>query len=190
MSNKNNSMISSLFHERSKFIVLGLTGRTGSGCTTAANILENEKADFPKVEDVKYGKNPFFSNLDSKRYKVASNYITENYDSFISIKVSDLISAYILTLTVIQVVEFIKEQTGDVSKSKIENAVRSGSFLSSFTKKGILKNISDKILNHEDNAELTDREKTKFFSYMKLIRKFTDDFKKELRSLNNELYIN
>ena len=48
LSNKNNAMISSLFHERSKFIVLGLTGRTGSGCTTAANILENEKADFPK----------------------------------------------------------------------------------------------------------------------------------------------
>jgi dCMP deaminase len=189
MSNKNNSMISSLFHERSKFIVLGLTGRTGSGCTTAANILENTKADFPKVEDVKYGNKPFFSNLDSKRYEVTSDYITANYDSFISIKVSDLISAYILTLTVAQVIEFIKEQTDYVSKNKIDIAVKGGSFLSSFTKKGTLKNISDKILNHEDNAELTDREKTKFFSYMKLIRKFTDDFKKELRNLNNELYI-
>lgn len=189
MSNKNNSMISSLFHERSKFIVLGLTGRTGSGCTTAANILENEKAEFPKVEDVKYGKNPFFSNLDSKRYKVASHYITENYESFISIKVSDLISAYILTLTIAQVVDFIKEQSGDVSRNKIEGAVKEGSFNSSFAKKGILKSISDKILTHDVNSELTDRERTKFFSYMKLIRKFTDDFKKDLRDIHNELYI-
>ncbi|MFT5521413.1 MAG: deoxycytidylate deaminase [Enterobacterales bacterium] len=182
-------MISSLFHERSKFIVIGLTGRTGSGCTTAANILENEKADFPKVEDVKYGNESFFSNLDSKRYEIASHYITENYNSFISIKVSDLISAYILTLTATQASDFIKEQTSEVSKNKIDELIKKGSFHSSFTKKGILKSISNKILDHSDNLELSDREKTKFFSFMKLIRKFTDDFKKELRGLDNELYI-
>ncbi|GAB0151401.1 anti-phage dCTP deaminase [Marinobacterium sp. BA1] len=189
MSDKNNSMISSLFHERGKFIVLGLTGRTGSGCTTAANILENEKADFPSVEDVRYGGDSFYSNLDSKRYKIASYYIKENYSPFISIKVSDLISAYILTLSTTQAIDFIKSQTGEISKVKIEELIRRGSFSSSFTKKGILKSISDKILDHESNIELTSREKTKFFSFMKLIRKFTDDFKKELRALNNELYI-
>lgn len=189
LSNKNNAMISSLFHERSKFIVLGLTGRTGSGCTTAANILENEEADFPKVEDIKLGSDPFFSNLDAKRYKIASHYISENYNSFISIKVSDLISAYILTLPANQVIEFIKGQTEGVTKSKIDDVIRKGSFTSSFTKKGTLKAISDKILDHNSDIELTDREKTKFFSFMKLIRKFTSDFKKELRSLNNELYI-
>lgn len=182
-------MISSLFHERSKFIVIGLTGRTGSGCTTAANILENETANFPQVEDVKYGNKPFFSNLDSKRYKIASHYITENYSSFISIKVSDLISAYILTLSATQASDFIKEQTSDVRENKIDDVIRKGCFHSSFTKKGILKSISNKILNHTENLELTEREKTKFFSYMKLIRKFTEDFKKELRELHNELYI-
>ena len=182
-------MISSLFHERSQFIVIGLTGRTGSGCTTAGNILEDEKANFPQVEDVKYGKEPFFSNLDSKRYKIASHYITENYNSFISIKVSDLISAYILTLTTTQASDFIKEQTPEISKNKIDAVIKKGSFYSSFAKKGILKSISNKILDHNDNSELTEREKTKFFSYMKLIRKFTDDFKTELRKLDNELYI-
>ena len=189
LTNKNNVMISSLFHERSKFIVLGLTGRTGSGCTTAAGILENDEADFPMVEDVKYGKDPFFSNMDSKRYKITSNYITKNYNSFISIKVSDLISAYILTLNASQVVEFIKEQTKGVTKNRISEVIRGGSFSSSFAKKGILKTISDKILDHGSNLELTDRELTKFFSFMKLIRKFTEDFKKELRTLDNELYI-
>lgn len=189
LSNKSNAMISSLFHERSKFIVLGLTGRTGSGCTTAANILENEKASFPKAEDVKIGKDLFFSNLDLRRYKVATHYITENYNSFISIKVSDLISAYILTLTATQVIDFVKEQIDEVSKNRIEDVVRKGSFSSSFTKRGALKDVSEKLLNHQKNLDLTDREKAKFFSFMKLIRKFTADFKKELRSLNNELYI-
>lgn len=182
-------MISSLFHERSKFIVIGLTGRTGSGCTTAANILEKEVADFPQVEDVKYSNKPFFSNLDSKRYKIVSHYISNNYNPFISIKVSDLISAYILNLTSDQISSFIKEQANGVSEDKIDELISKGSFHSSFAKKGILKSISNKILDHSDSIDLTVREKTKFFSFMKLIRKFTDDFKKELREIDNELYI-
>lgn len=35
--------VSELFLENGQFILVGLTGRTGSGCTTTANILENEK---------------------------------------------------------------------------------------------------------------------------------------------------
>ncbi|OYD23423.1 deoxycytidylate deaminase [Oceanimonas baumannii] len=182
-------MISRLFHERSKFIVLGLTGRTGSGCTTAASILENEKADFPHVDNVKHKKEPFFSELDSKRYKIASHYTKENYSPFISIKVSDLISAYLLTLTTTQIVDFIKEQTDNISRASIYELIRKGSFQLTYTKKGVLKNISNKMLDHCTPFELSVREKTKFFSFMKLIRKFTEDFKKELRGINNELYI-
>ena len=100
-----------------------------------------------------------------------------------------MISAYILTLPANQIIEFIKDQAEDVPKSKIDEVIRKGSFASSFTKKGTLKSISEKILNHETNLELTNNEKSKFFSFMKLIRKFTSDFKKELRNINNELYI-
>ena len=181
-------MISSLFHERSKFIVIGLTGRTGSGCTTAANILENEVATFPNVEDIKFDKNPFFNNLDSKRYKVVSHYTKNNYNPFISIKVSDLISSYILSLSSAQAIDFIKTQT-TLSRNRVENLIKKGSFSKTYIKKGILKSISNKILIHTTPSDLTEREKTKFFSFMKLIRKFTDEFKKELRELDNELYI-
>ena len=34
--------IKSLYSQRDKFILIGLTGRTGSGCTTVANILSKE----------------------------------------------------------------------------------------------------------------------------------------------------
>lgn len=189
MSDKNNAMISSLFHERGKFIVLGLTGRTGSGCTTAASILESEEPDFPEVDDVNYNGSGFFSGLDSNRYNVARNYIVDNYNSFISIKVSDLISAYILSLDAEEVVDFISEQASDIRKKKIKKIINSGSFSSTYTKKGVLKNISVKVLCHGSNCELNERERAKFFSFMKLIRKFTEDFKSELRSINNELYI-
>ena len=47
-----NEKISKLFLERSKFILIGLTGRTGSGCTTAANILESKEVPlFPEHKD-------------------------------------------------------------------------------------------------------------------------------------------
>ena len=34
--------IKSLYSQRDKFILIGLTGRTGSGCTTVANILSKD----------------------------------------------------------------------------------------------------------------------------------------------------
>lgn len=189
MVTKNNQMISSLFHERSKFIVIGLTGRTGSGCTTTANILERDRPEFPRVEDVKYNKACFFSGLDSNRYQIASRYATENYKPFISIKVSDLISAYFLRLPLEEAVSFIESQAVSVSRERVEAVLTNGSFSRSFAKKGILKNISEKILDHGSDVDLNESERKKFFSFMKIIRKFTDDFKVELRALDNGLYI-
>ena len=34
--------VEAVFLEREKFIVLGITGRTGSGCTTLASLLKNQ----------------------------------------------------------------------------------------------------------------------------------------------------
>ena len=35
--------IDTIYNEREKFIIIGLTGRTGSGCTTVSKILKKEK---------------------------------------------------------------------------------------------------------------------------------------------------
>lgn len=61
--NKNSEMIRKIYDERRKFIVIGLTGRTGSGCTTTASILTSESPDFPKEKDVKFNGNYFFLAL-------------------------------------------------------------------------------------------------------------------------------
>lgn len=37
---KDQSLISSLLGERNSFVLIGLTGRTGSGCTTTADLLK------------------------------------------------------------------------------------------------------------------------------------------------------
>jgi len=41
-----------VFKETSEFIVLGLTGRTGSGCSTAATILASPDANLPEVSNI------------------------------------------------------------------------------------------------------------------------------------------
>lgn len=190
MNTNNSKMISILFAERSKFVIIGLTGRTGSGCTTAATILENEKPDFPNIKDVNYNEKPFFKNLDSKRYEIISKYTKENYSSFVSIKVSDLISAYILSMSSKDVIEFIHSYAVNITKTKIETLIKKGAFSKSYIQTAKLKNISKKILDHDKNFELTDTEKNKFFTFMKLIRKFTNDFKVEMKELSSALYIN
>ena len=182
-------MISNLFHQRSQFIVIGLTGRTGSGCTTTASILEKDTPSFPKLADVTHNSSVFFSNLDAKRYELLFNYAMENYSQFYSIKISDLISAYILALHDQEIIEFINYQTSSSMKEKITDIINKGVFSTTYTNKGILKDISRKILDHEHDFTLSDSEKEKFISFMKLIKKFTNDFKKELTTIDNELYI-
>ncbi len=183
-------MISSLFQERSKFVIIGLTGRTGSGCTTAATILEEEKPYFPNMEDVNYQSKPFFDGLDSKRYNITLDYTNENFSQFVSIKVSDLISAYILSIKATNIIDFILSQTKSISRAKIDALIKKGSFSNRFLKTEKLKNISKKILDHDCPFELTPAESDKFFTFMKLIRKFTKEFKLEMQELENELYIN
>ena len=53
-------LISNLLSERSNFILLGLTGRTGSGCTTTANLLKGESGvlQFPNASEVNYKSKP------------------------------------------------------------------------------------------------------------------------------------
>ncbi len=183
-------MISSLFEERSRFVVIGLTGRTGSGCTTAATILEEDEPSFPKLSDVNYQSQSFFNGLDSRRYEVVSKFTNENYTKFVSIKVSDLISTYILSMNSTNLSEFICSQKKSTSKSKIDNMIRNGAFSKTFLNTKKLKSISQKILDHSKPFELTKAEQDKFFTFMRLIRKFTKEFKEEMRSLEIELYIN
>ncbi|MFW6764789.1 deoxycytidylate deaminase, partial [Acinetobacter pittii] len=90
----NDTLISSLLSERDNFIVIGLTGRTGSGCSTTAKILATEeKTSFPHDYEVNYNKESYFTGLDKKRYSILRNYANANHAPFRLLKVSELITA-------------------------------------------------------------------------------------------------
>lgn len=182
-------LISELFLERSKFVLIGLTGRTGSGCTTAANILESEKPEFPLSASLKHDNENFYRGLDARRYGILREYAIQNWNRFYSIKVSDLISAYILKLSPQDAAEFIVHHGKLPSErnNEILSALVNGAFTKNYIVRklrGLLNSITSSDPNFDAGLDTS-----KFKTFLKLVRKFTNDFKKELKLIDNNLYI-
>lgn len=57
--------IDTIYNEREQFIVIGLTGRTGSGCTTVSKILQSENFSDLKLREPKTTN---FSNNNERKY--------------------------------------------------------------------------------------------------------------------------
>lgn len=188
--NYNDEMISKVFLERNKFAVIGLTGRTGSGCTTAATILESGNQNTPELKEITYKGKAFFEDLNERRYSVIKKYYDTNKKAFFSIKVSDLISAYILTKEIDTVFDFIKEHSSEqINESNLSATLLSGSFSNNLIKSNF-KNLIEILINHERSIkDIGEKEEKSFIRFMILIRKFTRDFKNELQNISNDLYV-
>ena len=80
-----------LFSRRSKFILIGLTGRTGSGCTTASMLLSEAFSDL-KISEPKRTN----ANSDDRKYRIIKDYAQENWIPFFSISISNVILSFLL----------------------------------------------------------------------------------------------
>lgn len=188
MTSKSNQMISNIFHERGQFVIVGLTGRTGSGCTTAANILESTNPEFPALANFEYQGTPFYQGLDARRYSVLSKYASEKFQSFISIKVSDLISSYLLLLSPDEMIEFALDQDSRINRDHLERVIRHGKFSKNYIVQKFEK-ILRELLVHTEKPKLESEDLANFMRFLRLIRKFTRDFKNELQDVDNHLYV-
>lgn len=111
--------LNDLYDLRSNFLVIGLTGRQGSGCSTVASYLskkEFKECKFPKPET------KTFDNSEERKYNIAYRFLKENWGQFILIRASDIIVSIILQFDFEQLISFLKsEYTGLGSEvSKIE----------------------------------------------------------------------
>lgn len=90
-----NDAITKLFSEKEKLVIIGLTGRTGSGCSTAANILSKEYNQL----DLQYGKS--IGSLPAHQYKfeIIKEYISSDnrWLPFTKIEGSCVILSYIFS---------------------------------------------------------------------------------------------
>lgn len=88
------SVIKQIYKLRRDFLLIGLTGRTGSGCTTVADILCTE--DFNKLKSKHKDINDSVWDNDSRKSRIVYKYMREHWHPFISIKASDVIYYYAL----------------------------------------------------------------------------------------------
>lgn len=81
-----------VYKESSDFIILGLTGRTGSGCSTAAKILSEDQICLPEKSKI------YETANDHRKYKIVRSYISENWKPFKIIQIRVIITGVLLEL--------------------------------------------------------------------------------------------
>lgn len=182
--------LSKLFLERSKFIVIGLTGRTGSGCTTAASIMQGDDPDVPDLAGLRYKGRSFYEGLDAKRYDILSRYARKNWKRFFSIKVSDLISAYLRSMTRDDISSFIAacDPAGRLQPEDVEKMLASGVYDNDINVRRNQR-IIQSILDHDQDLRQEDLKKMSVLRSLVSYRDFTAGFKKDLDSLLPGLYV-
>ncbi len=93
MVNGVSQAVDKLFDERRDFIIIGLTGRTGAGCSTVAKILQTD--DFKNLCLPK-PKNCDFNSNEERKYKVIYNYCEKHWCKFKVIEMRSVITSFIL----------------------------------------------------------------------------------------------
>ncbi|MFZ8566307.1 deoxycytidylate deaminase, partial [Klebsiella quasipneumoniae] len=182
---KTQKFVSELFLENGQFILVGLTGRTGSGCTTAASILESNETVFPDVDKL----TDFYSGLDLQRYKIVKDFTESHWEAFYSIKVSDLLSVYLLAMSHDELVQFIISSTTDsIDKDKLNKILHDGAFSKTQLRKKKAK-ILRELIDHSQELDLDYLDVTNIRKTLHLVRFFTNKFKKELNEINTGLYV-
>jgi deoxycytidylate deaminase len=102
-----------VFDESSDFLIIGLTGRTGSGCSTCAKILAEEKLNLPDAHYSHYVGN------EQRKFGIIKKYIDNYWEPFEWLRVTSIITKYILEIDYESFIEFIKKNLGE--KNIIEN---------------------------------------------------------------------
>lgn len=106
--------IKSLYSQRDKFILIGLTGRTGSGCTTVAKIMSKNSLE---ELDLRSYKTCDYNDSDERKYSVIYRYMKEGkkWKKFDVIEASSIIMSFILQDTYGRLFSYI-----DIIAQKVE----------------------------------------------------------------------
>ena len=107
--------VEKLFAERRDFIIIGLTGRTGCGCTTVAKLLRNDFENLQPPIPISNGM------IASREYKIVYDYSKNTWKPFRLIEMKHVIFTFILENSFEDTSEFVNSIAGktiDISKLK------------------------------------------------------------------------
>ena len=149
MPNDNNSSkqyAKTLFDARQEFIVLGLCGKTGSGVSTVARILEN---DFSSL-NLPVPCEECNARIDKTEYLIAYKFAKENWKPFYKIKTSALITLTAFNKGTDMFTDFLKkliisEQNSD-DNDKVDQQIKNAN--------ETLENEIENVVNNYYNKEI------------------------------------
>jgi len=84
--------LDTVFTDTSDFIIIGLTGRTGSGCSTAANLLSQKTLPLPDPGTSHYKEN------EGRKYRIIKKYIEKKWQPFHWLQLRAILTKYVLQL--------------------------------------------------------------------------------------------
>lgn len=102
--------IKNIYAEREKFIIIGLTGRTGSGCTKVSEILGTENFENLCLHDPK---TTGFETNEQRKYQIIYNYAERHWDPFFRISMTDIIFSFIIQKKYSEFIKILGEIIGD-----------------------------------------------------------------------------
>jgi deoxycytidylate deaminase len=100
-----------LFAHRGQFVVLGLTGRTGSGCTTAANLLIKTIGEL-RLEPIA---SPL-TTVEHRKHRVIFEFAEKNWQPFMEVSVTLTIVTFVLEAEASALDGFLKPYIKDGDK--------------------------------------------------------------------------
>lgn len=142
---KYDSAVEKVYEELNKCIIIGLTGRTGSGCSSTSKILKTDS--FDKL-DLPAPKESNFSSVEERKYAIIHKYMKNNWIPFTTIEVSSVILSFVFEKNYTEFINYLEELVKGTDTKKF----RIGGFQELKSK---LEGISDYFSNDfpQDDAE-------------------------------------
>lgn len=160
-----------IYSEASKFIILGLTGRTGSGCSSAAKILSEKEIHLPESSNI------YTSENDKRKYKIVRSYIKDNWKSFICIQMRVVITGILLELDF----EQFKNLISSVLDRPIQNVDSILSFYEYSYNEAHNKIIKYKGMPELSASEIDEKKKSAWDVYFEFLPEFCETLKNTLQ---------
>lgn len=110
------TVVHQIYKLRRDFILIGLTGRTGSGCTSVADLLQT--VDFNELKSEYKSLNDGTWTNDGRKNRIVYQYMSRHWHAFTCIKASDFIFYYALMHPFDTFVSEISQTTGKSQKHK------------------------------------------------------------------------
>lgn len=103
--------LDSLYRLRSNFIIIGLTGKTNSGCSTVTNQLVkgfNNGENFTNPREIYASSGGQFTRNAYRKHRIIYNFAADNFKPYEEIKYKDVITLFLLKHSIKDLIKFLE----------------------------------------------------------------------------------